>query len=464
MKTIVGLFDNFSDAQSVVSELERIGIDRNNISLVANKDRAGVSTTGDSGGGSDAGDVAGGAVTGAAVGGVAGLVAGLAMLAIPGVGPVLAMGPIGTALAGAGVGAAAGGLIGALTTAGVPEEEAGYYVEGVRRGGTLVTVSARDEQADQAMDIMNRYNPVDIEERSQQWRSSGWTGSDMKRNDQTEAYADRAPSFAAGQTSGGIPRRAETANEQVGAWSGDVSQGTGAATGASAGMSTNTTASTSQHTEATARTLNEGEATLPVVEEELQVGKRQVQRGGIRVFSHVEERPVEEQVNLREEHATIERRPVNRPASEADFNQALTEGTIEVRETAEEAVVNKQARVVEEVVVGKEATQRTETVRDTVRRTDVEVEQVSGAEFDRYENDFRTHSQTAFHGSDYDYDRAKPAYRYGYELAGSSQSGDWTSVESDARTRWEERNPGTWDKVKDAARYAYDRARSKVSR
>jgi stress response protein YsnF len=84
---------------------------------------------------------------------------------------------------------------------------------------------------------------------------------------------------------------------------------------------------------------------------------------------------VEENVQLREERVHVERNPVNRPASEADF-QAFKEGSIELRETAEEPVVSKQARVVEEVVVGKDVTERTQTVRDSVRRTDVEVEEV----------------------------------------------------------------------------------------
>jgi stress response protein YsnF len=85
---------------------------------------------------------------------------------------------------------------------------------------------------------------------------------------------------------------------------------------------------------------------------------------------------VSESVNLREEHATIERRPVDRPATVAD----LKEGFVEVRETAEEPVVAKTARVVEEVIVGKESSNRTETVNDTVRGTDVEVERVAGQE------------------------------------------------------------------------------------
>jgi len=118
-----------------------------------------------------------------------------------------------------------------------------------------------------------------------------------------------------------------------------------------------------------------GETTIPVIEEELQVGKREVERGGVRVESRVEEKPVTEQVQLREEHVHVERRPVDRPVTAGD--EAFREGTLEVTERGEEAVVSKTARVVEEVVVGKQVEERTETITDTVRRTDVDVQEVN---------------------------------------------------------------------------------------
>lgn len=136
-----------------------------------------------------------------------------------------------------------------------------------------------------------------------------------------------------------------------------------------------TTAATAAGTTTAGRSTTDTTA-IPVVEEELQVGKRQVRRGGVRVYSHLVETPVEENVQLREEHVRVQRSSVNRPASEADF-QALKGGAIELTETAEEAVVSKQARVVEEVTVGKDVTARTETVKDTVRHTEVEVENIT---------------------------------------------------------------------------------------
>ncbi len=118
-----------------------------------------------------------------------------------------------------------------------------------------------------------------------------------------------------------------------------------------------------------------GDAVIPVVEEELVVGKRRVERGGVRVFSRVVEKPVEEQVVLREEHTTVERYPVDRPISEAEVGR-LQDQSLEVREMVEEAVVGKTARVVEEIHVGKESNERTQQVKDTVRKTQVEFEQI----------------------------------------------------------------------------------------
>jgi uncharacterized protein (TIGR02271 family) len=121
-----------------------------------------------------------------------------------------------------------------------------------------------------------------------------------------------------------------------------------------------------------------GEA-IPVLEEELRVGKRQVQRGGVRVYSHLVETPVEEAVQLREEHVRVQRTPVDRPASAADF-ETFKEGTIELTAMGEEAVIAKQARVVEEVTVGKDVAERTQSVKDTVRHTEVEIEELPAEE------------------------------------------------------------------------------------
>lgn len=118
------------------------------------------------------------------------------------------------------------------------------------------------------------------------------------------------------------------------------------------------------------------EASIPVIEESMEVGKREVETGGLRLRSRIVERPVEEHLRLREEHITVERNPVDRPVSGADLD-TFREGTIEATEKAEVPVVNKAARVVEEVKIKKEVEERDETIRGSVRKQDVEVERKS---------------------------------------------------------------------------------------
>ncbi|TFW09899.1 DUF2382 domain-containing protein [Oxalobacteraceae bacterium OM1] len=241
---------------------------------------------------------------------------------------------------------------------------------------------------------------------------------------------------------------------------------------------TDTTAMGAMGTTGTDRTRMEGEQRIPVVEEDLRVGKREVQRGGVRVFQRMREKPVHEQVNLRDEHVKVERRPVDKPASEADL-AAFKEGSVELRETAEEPVVSKTARVVEEVVVGKEVTQRTEDINDTVRRTDVEVEQL-GADTTRSgrtdfadttattdDSDFRNHWQTQYGSQGGRYEDYDAAYRYGNTLAGSDRMKNyrWQDVEPDVRSDWESSHPeSAWDKVKDAVRYGAERVKGHTDR
>lgn len=179
-KTVVGVFDQVADAKRVVSELENAGFSRDDISVVANKNTSGtdsgaVTTDAEietSGAGSHLASDAG---IGAALGGVGGLLLSVAGLAIPGIGPVLAIGPIVAALSGAGIGAVAGGIVGALTESGVPEEEAHHYAEGVRRGHCLVTVRTDEANAERAREVMDQHGSVNVDDRVSNWRDRGWT-------------------------------------------------------------------------------------------------------------------------------------------------------------------------------------------------------------------------------------------------------------------------------------------------
>ena len=173
-RTVTAMYDSFTAAQRAVQDLVDAGFNRDDISLIAN-DAAGEykSYTAE-------GDVKGN--EGANFGAVTGALVGLGAMLIPGIGPVVAAGPLVAALTGAGLGAAAGAITGGLTASmidfGLDREYAGYYAEGVRRGGAMVAVRADEGRATQAESILNRHGMVDIDRRVESWRNSGWTGFD----------------------------------------------------------------------------------------------------------------------------------------------------------------------------------------------------------------------------------------------------------------------------------------------
>jgi len=198
MKNVVGLFENMRDAEAVVRELRDAGISDADISFASrNPDAATMESNAYTAEGhSEAAEGAGfGATGGTIVGGLTGLLVGLGAIAIPGVGPVVAAGSLATALGstalGAGIGAATGGLLGALVGAGIPEEDAHVYSEGIRRGGALVMAQVDDNQVNTTLDIMERHNVVDIDERGAEYRQGGWSRFDDNAGTGT-GYADRA--------------------------------------------------------------------------------------------------------------------------------------------------------------------------------------------------------------------------------------------------------------------------------
>ncbi len=200
MKNVVGLFESIRDAEAVVRDLRDAGISDADISFASrNPDAATMEANAYTAEGhSEAAEGAGfGATGGTIIGGLTGLLVGLGAIAIPGVGPVVAAGTLATALGstalGAGIGAATGGLLGALVGAGIPEEDAHVYSEGIRRGGALVMAQVDDQRIDTALDIMERHNVVDIDERGNTYRSSGWSRFDENDPSYGETgYAERA--------------------------------------------------------------------------------------------------------------------------------------------------------------------------------------------------------------------------------------------------------------------------------
>ncbi|WP_019904760.1 general stress protein [Methylobacterium sp. 77] len=192
-QTITALYDSYDDASNAVAKLESSGISHSDISIVSSNENdrhsgrlASTDTTrrhttetaetASTGAGTGAG-------VGTLLGGAAGLLTGLGLLAIPGVGPVVAAGWLVTTLTGAGIGAAAGGLVGGLTGAGLSEADAHTYSEGVRRGGTLVTVKVDDARASHVMDVLEEHGSVNVTERAEGWKADGWTAPSATPSD-----------------------------------------------------------------------------------------------------------------------------------------------------------------------------------------------------------------------------------------------------------------------------------------
>lgn len=287
---------------------------------------------------------------------------------------------------------------------GSEQSDAGHYDEAVRRGNSVVCVTGTPDQIEHAVEIMNAAGAIDIDRRVERYRETGY-----------DHYDPNAPAYSHDEA---IAERARYSGREDG-------------------------------------------GSIPVIEEELQVGKRTVRRGGVRVYSHVVEQPVEENIELREERVKVDRRRVDRPAEKGELS-GLRDQSIEVQEITEEPVVQKRARVREEVVVGKETNRRTEKVRDTVRRTEVEVERIGGedARDDDYRGDFRRDWNERYAASGGAYETYEPAYEYGYQSASEDRwrGRSWSEVEPELRSDYERRYPGSaWERMKDSVRYGWDK-------
>ena len=195
MQTITKVYDRHEQARQAVSELEAAGIASADISLLANKHVSAQYDDVD-----DASKAAAGAGIGAVVGGTAGLLAGIGLLAIPGLGPVVAAGWLASTALGAVAGGATGGIVGALVEAGVPEEHAHVYSEAVRRGGTLLSVKTDDSRADKVHSILDRYQPIDPAWQGAEYGKTGWKQFDPKaapyKLNETETESIRRDSYS----------------------------------------------------------------------------------------------------------------------------------------------------------------------------------------------------------------------------------------------------------------------------
>jgi uncharacterized protein (TIGR02271 family) len=207
----------------------------------------------------------------------------------------------------------------------MPDRDRHTYEESMRRGGCMLVATVDEGSTDEVIRSLESSGAVDLDSREAQWRSEGWQPATQRAAPSTEPRAELSSS--------GAPSESER---------------------------------------------------IPIVEERLLVGKREVSRGSVRVRSYIVEEPVHEEVRLREERVNVERQPVDaptRPVVKGSPEDLMQERTIEVSETAEQAVVGKEARVTEQVVVSKDTRERVEPIDDTVRKTKVDIE--DGRQADR---------------------------------------------------------------------------------
>jgi len=323
-RTVYALFDDVLAVQRVAVALERHGFPRETMSTLASDPR--------------------GRYTRKSPNGDEGARAFLPV-AIPHLGPAAVSGPLTAAFADGGV-----GLIDSLTNLGFSEPDARHYYESLRRGQALFALELPGNRVDDAVEVMRKLGARAVDETANDSEDEPAPAIDRSVADAAPA-AVVAPAVEPAPVVEPVPVVAPTP----------------------AVAPPPVAAPTPTAAQAPSRENIVDQVTVPVVEEQLEVGKRQVNRGGVRIRSQIIEEPIQQSVSLREERITVERRPVYREATEADLAD-FKEGTIEVHEVIEEPVISKRRRVVEEIVVGREARERTATISETVRRTQVNVE------------------------------------------------------------------------------------------
>lgn len=436
MKTVVGLFDDLTEARDAVDELVDAGFDRNDISLIASDQDQTYSTylnrdvdTIDNELAAEQGaeGAVAGALTGGAIGGLAGVLLGLGAFAIPGIGPIVAAGPIVAGLTGAGIGAVVGGLTGALVSWGIPEEEAGYYAEGIRRGGTLVGVKTPEERVDEAVRIMNDHGPIDVTERSEFWREGGWTEYDPNAPAYTseEVAAERNRYYTSADYESYTPTFRQHYTTMYGMTGRDY-------TWYEPGYYYGYTLATddryrdysdwnSLETEARRGWETTGDTT----------------RGAWEDF-----------------------KDSVRHAWENVKDAVSGDDTYDGRNGRTWTDTNGSSYNRNEVLYS-------DTARTGSGLTSAGMAGTRSAGYGDYDTggaDYRSHYDATYGGTGYGYDRYEPAYRFGHDLATDEYYRDyaWMDVEPEVRRHWEESNQGTWEEFKDAVRHAWEEEKNAV--
>jgi uncharacterized protein (TIGR02271 family) len=405
--TVVGVFDDRTDAQRAIEALKDAGFRSEDIGITMRDRQEAEALVEDTGTQAGAG-AATGAVAGGVLGGLAGWLVGIGALAIPGIGPIVAAGPIAAALTGAAVGAAGGGLIGALTGMGVPEEEARWYESEVGRGGVLVTARA-DGRYDEARAIMLQHGA----------REAG----------------------AEGTMSSGEARGAAGTMER--------------------GLTRERPGTMDRETDRT--------RTVPLREERLEARKQSVQTGEVELRKDVVSEQQTIDVPVTREEVVIERHPVDRRESDRFDTGDLGKGeTIRVPVREELVTVEKKPVVTEEVSIGKRTVQDTRHVSDTVRREEAVIDREGdvkvGGDWSKVSSQYRNDWQGRYGTAGRTWEQDEPAYRYGWESAShpSHRNRDWNEAEPELRRDWSDRygRQSKWEDVKDRVQDSWNRTRS----
>jgi uncharacterized protein (TIGR02271 family) len=432
--TVVGVFDDRDDAQRAIEALKDAGFRSEDIGITMRDRKEAEALVEDTGTHAGAG-AATGAMAGGVLGGLAGWLVGIGALAIPGIGPIVAAGPIAAALTGAAVGAAGGGLIGALTGMGVPEEEARWYESEVGRGGILVTAGA-EGRYDEARSIMLRHGAREAggEDTVGTGRARGTTGT-------------MDTDFERGRSSG-----VESDTDRTRGMSGSTGRGF---TGGVGTMD---------------RGVDQTE-TVPLREERLEARKQPVETGEVEIRKEVvsEQRTID--VPVTREEVVVERHPVERRESDRFDTGNIGSGeTIRVPVREEQVSVEKKPIVTEEVSVGKRTVQDTQHVSDTVRREEAVIEgdtnvRGAGNDWSGVSSQHRSDWQSRYGTSGRTWEQDEPAYRYGWESASnpSHRNREWSDAEPELRRGWSDRygQHGQWDQVKDHVQSAWNRSRGR---
>jgi hypothetical protein len=468
-RTVIALYENLQDANSAIRELVDNGFKRDDISLMAgdqngnyrrmlsNKESS-VENTDVSGASEGAGVGAG---IGAVLGGIGGLLVGLGALVIPGVGPVIAAGPLAavlSGLAGAGAGAIAGGitggLIGALVDIGVPEETANYYSEGVRRGGTLLTIRTDDNMSGRAVNIMNRHNPVDINSKASEWRESGWTGFN-----ETSTEAPDTQGESSKNVSNVVENDQRSTEDRSGTDPGIPS--TGDRDRMFGGVGPNPQSYGNTGTAPSGQDFSQGGsrgADMGVMGER----ERETQSDYDPSRNRTDFSPSEPRGQMDSTGQNVG----TRDASQVGDQDRGMPGNVQGQDVTSSGFMGQDTNI--ENKQGRMEDQSSEL--DATRMTDRENEMDSGTsteqnrDFYYYDTAFEHHF-VSFYGTTYAYDQYRPAYRYGYDLASDPRyrNRTWEDVEPEAQRYWDERQPGAWDRFKDAIQHAWDEVKHSAS-